>query len=48
MRETERTLCAAHDAITRGLHLDTSLIGQFKIKIFDWLMQEKNSKNWLL
>jgi len=25
----------------RGLQLDTSLISQFKIKISDWLIQEK-------
>jgi len=25
--------------------LDTSLIGQFKIKIFDWLIQGKKSKH---
>jgi len=31
--------------IKRGLQLDTSLIGQFKIKISDWSIQGKNSKH---
>jgi len=31
--------------IKKGLQLDMSLIGQFKIKIFDWSIQRKNSKH---